>query len=154
MWDERIQEIVEPLTQAIAVAQNDLARDVLILWLARTGDLEALRRELDVPLEHQVENWSSATTWCSMAEAAAVAGDQTMAAQMAERLAPQSGRIALSGISSAMGPVDGYLALALAASGRREEGSAAADRAQAQGEAWGLTAYVAWLRGHRDRMGI
>ena len=73
---------------------------------------------------------------------------------MAERLAPLSGRIALSGISSAMGPVDGYLALALAASGRREEGSAAADRAQAQGEAWGLTAYVAWLRGHRDRMGI
>jgi len=53
-----------------------------------------------------------------------------------------------------MGPVDGYLALALAASGGRDEGSAAADRAQAQGEAWGLTAYVAWLRGHRDRMGI
>jgi hypothetical protein len=154
MWDERIQEIVEPLTQAIAVAQNDLARDVLILSLARTGDLEALRSELAVPLEHQVENWSSVTTWCSMAEAAAVAGDHTLAAQMAERLSPQSGRIALSGISSAMGPVDGYLALALAASGRRDEGTAAADRAQAQGEAWGLTAYVAWLRGHRDRMGI
>jgi DNA-binding SARP family transcriptional activator len=152
MWDERIAELVEPMSAAIALAQNDLATDVLLQALARTGEVDRLRAELATPLEHRVENWSSATTWCCLAEAAAVAGDVPLADRMATRLAPLTGRIAVSGISSVWGPVDGYLALALAAVGR--PATEVADRATAQADDWGFTAYVGWLDTHRERIGF
>ncbi len=48
-----------------------------------------------------------------------------------ELLRPASGRMAVSGISVVSGPVDGYLALALAMLGEREEATALAERAEA-----------------------
>ena len=106
------------------------------------------------PLEHVVENWGSASTWCSLAEVAAVAGDTALATEMAAKLRPLSGRIALSGISSVQGPNDGYLALALATCGEREEASEAAQRGLTQAEEWGFTAYAEWLRGRRAQLGF
>ena len=49
------------------------------------------------------------------------------------------------GISVVSGPVDGYLALALAVSGEREEATVLADRAEALASRWGMTAYLRWL---------
>lgn len=154
MWDEGIGELIEPMTEAIAVADNDMADDVLHLALARTGEAERLRSELPHLREHQVVNWGSASTWCSYAEAAAVAQDARVAARMVGRLAPLAGRIAVSGISTVMGPVDGYLALALATAGEREQASEVADRAASQSAEWGFTAYDDWLAGHRARLGF
>jgi DNA-binding SARP family transcriptional activator len=154
MWDDRIGEIIEPMSQAMEVAQNDLAWDVLILALARTDDVPRLARELPRTVEHRVQNWSSTATWCCLAEAAAVAGDELLARQMTARLEPLAGRIAVSGISSVFGPVDGYLALGLAASGRHEEAVRAAERALAQAADWRLTAYAAWLRARREQLGF
>jgi hypothetical protein len=62
--------------------------------------------------------------------------------------------LAVSGISMVMGPVDGYLALALATEGRRDEATAAAERALSQSEDWGFTEYAVWLRGLRERLAI
>lgn len=152
LWTEQIAALVEPLTDARRVADNDLASDVLLLALARVDDVDGVRRELATPIEHHVETWDSATTWCCLAEAAAVAEDRALAERMSERLLPLSGRIAISGISSVLGPVDGYLALGLAASGRPAEAAAAADRAAAQADEWRLPAYSAWLAGRRDRL--
>jgi hypothetical protein len=154
MWDERIGQLVEPLTTAIAFANNDLAVDVLVLSLARNGEIDVLRARLVDPLEHRVENWSSGSSWCCLAEAAAVARDVPLAERMAARLEPLAGRMAVSGISTVMGPVDGYRALVLATLGRLEEAAEAADRARAQSDDWGLTAYAAWLRAHRTRLGF
>lgn len=153
MWDERIGELIEPLTEAIAESGTDMADDNLALVLARTGELERLRAELTHVGEHRVHNWSSVSTWCTFAEAAAVAGDVRLAERMATHLEPLTGRIAVSGISSVMGPVDGYLALALAGAGRMVEASAVADRAARQADEWGFTAYASWLTGHRARLG-
>ena len=152
MWDERIGELIEPITQAIAIADNDMAADVLLLATARAGDPDRLRAQLTVPVTHQVDNWGSTSTWCSVAEAAAVAGDVPLAEQMAARLAPLHGRMTISGISTVMGPVDGYLALALTASGRHQEATDAAGRAVAQCDEWGFTAYADWLDAHRERL--
>ncbi len=154
MWTDRIGELIAPFAAANEVSGDDLGRDVLLLAMARIGDAEGLRKELMRPLEHVVDNWGSASTWCSMAEVAAVAGDTTLAAEMAEKLRPLSGRIALSGISSVQGPNDGYLALALATCGHPAEASAAAERGLAQAEDWGFTAYADWLRGWRAKLGI
>lgn len=152
MWDERIGELIEPITEAMAVADNDLAADVLLLAVARAGDVDRLRSQLLTPLAHPVDNWGSASTWCTVAEAAAVAGDVLLAQQMSARLAPLHGRMAISGISTVMGPVDGYLSLALAASGRTREAADAAGRATQQCDAWGFTAYADWLAAHRERL--
>lgn len=154
MWDERIAELIEPITEAMAIADTDMAADVLLLATARAGDPDRLRTQLVTPVTHRVDNWSSASTWCSVAEAAAVAGDVPLAERMAARLAPLRGRIAISGISTVMGPVDGYLALVLAATGRREEAADAAASATEQCDAWGFTAYADWLAAHRERLGF
>ncbi|MCY4726844.1 BTAD domain-containing putative transcriptional regulator [Nocardioides sp. STR2] len=154
LWDERIGELIEPIATAMEVADNDMAADVLLLAIARVGDLGRLRAQLVTPIIHRVDNWSSATTWCAVAEAAAVAGDVPLSEQMAARLAPLRGRIAISGISTVMGPIDGYLALALAATGRRQEAAEAAARALHQGEEWGFTAYADWLVARREQLGF
>ncbi|MCF6376441.1 DUF2791 family P-loop domain-containing protein [Nocardioides KLBMP 9356] len=153
-WDEGIGEVIEPIRQAMAIADNDLAADVLVLALARAGDPDQLRAQLAHPLRHRVDNWSSTSTWSTLAEAAAVAGDVRLASRMVELLEPLSGRIAVSGISTVMGPVDGYLALALATTGRSVEAAEAADRADAQAEEWGFEAYAAWLAERRRQLGI
>ena len=49
MWDERIGELIEPIAQAIAVADNDMAADVLLLAMARAGDPDRLRAAADGP---------------------------------------------------------------------------------------------------------
>jgi hypothetical protein len=155
LWNGRIGELVEPITEAMAVADNDLAHDILILALARGRDTDRLRAELAVaPVEQQVENWSSCSTWCCYAEAAAVAEDVGLAERMLARLRPLTGRIAVSGISTVFGPVDGYLALALAATGRRADAAAVAERVRVQAEEWGFTTYTAWLDEHRNRLGF
>jgi hypothetical protein len=154
MWDKRIGELIEPITAAMAIADNDLAADVLLLAIARGGEPAALRAELVTPVVQQVDNWGSATTWCSVAEAAAVAGDVPLAEQMVTRLTPLQGRMAISGISTVMGPVDGYLALALATAGRRHEAADAAGRASVQCDEWDFTAYGDWLGAHRERLGF
>lgn len=154
MWDERIGELIEPITEAMAIADTDMAADVLVLATARAADPDRLRAQLATPVTHQVDNWSSVTTWCSLAEAASVAGDVPLAEQMVARLAPLHGRMALSGISTVMGPVDGYLALALATTGRSREAADAAGRAIAQSDEWGFTAYADWLGAHRERLGF
>ena len=54
------------------------------------------------------------TDWCGEAEAASVAGDRDIAAYAVEVLAPYAGPDGRLRVRcSTMGPVDGYLALAL-----------------------------------------
>jgi hypothetical protein len=65
-----------------------------------------------------------------------------------------AGRMAVSGISMVLGPIDGYLALALAATGQTAAAGEAADRALALAEAWDLAVYGRWLQGHRTRHGF
>ena len=154
MWSAGIADLVEPFAAANDAADDDLARDVLLMALARTNDVDRLRAELARPYEHLVDNWGSTSTWCCLAEAAAVAGDVPLATRMTDELLPLSGRIAVSGISSADGPVDGYLALALAACGRSQEATAAAERGLEQADAWGFTEYAAWLHAWRDKLAI
>ncbi len=83
-----------------------------------------------------------------------MAGDRSYAEELAGHLEPLSGRLAMSGISVVMGPVDGYLALALVACGRKDEAAAKADAAETQAVEWGLTAYVDWLRERRNQFGF
>ena len=53
-----------------------------------------------------------------------------------------------------LGPVDGYLALALVTLGEAERAGPLADAALTMAAEWGFTAYVAWLRECRERLGF
>ena len=60
--------------------------------------------------------------------------------------------MAVSGISIVSGPIDGYLAIALAVLDERTEASAFAERAEALAMRWGMTAYRRWFAGERARL--
>jgi hypothetical protein len=62
--------------------------------------------------------------------------------------------MAVSGISTVLGPTDGYLALAEATCGDLTAASQAAERALEQAAEHGLPVYVAWLEGNRTRLGF
>lgn len=149
LWNGRIGAMVEPLVAAGAIGADDMSRGIATLGLARGDRVDLLRQLLANPLRYAVISWASSDTWCGQAEAAAMAGDRELAVEVAGHLGPLTGRMSISGISVVMGPVDGYLSLALAACGRTEEAREKADAALAQADGWGLRAYVDWLRARR-----
>ena len=62
--------------------------------------------------------------------------------------------MAVSGISLVSGPVDGYLAIALAVLGEREEAAAVAERAEALARRWGMSAYLRMVRRLAGPLGV
>jgi hypothetical protein len=60
--------------------------------------------------------------------------------------------MAVSGFSVAIGPVDGYIALAEAVAGDRSAATEYADRAVQQASAWNFPLYLSWLQGHREAL--
>ena len=94
------------------------------------------------------------TTGACEAEAAASPVIGPSRAYAVEVLAPYAGRLGVSGAVLTLGPVDGYLALALATLGELERAGRSADAALTMAEEWGFTAYVAWLRDSRTRLGF
>ena len=137
LWNGRIGELVEPLVSAGLLGGDDMSHGVATLGLARGDRTDLLRPMMEDPPRYAVESWASADTWCGQAEAAAVVGDTAYAEELVGQLAPLTGRLSMSGISVVMGPVDGYLALALATTGRTEEAAAKADAAAVAGEGLG-----------------
>jgi hypothetical protein len=154
MWNGRIGELVEPLVSAGLLGGDDMSHGVATLGLARGDRVDLLRSLLEDPPRYAVESWASTDTWCGQAEAAAVVGDAEYAEELVGHLGPLTGRLSMSGISVVMGPVDGYLALALAATGRKGEAATKAEAASAQATAWGLNAYVDWLDQRRVELGF
>jgi len=136
-----------------AIGSDDMTRGIATLGLARGDRVDLLRQVLATVVQHPVVSWASSDTWCGQAEAAAVAGDRQLGLEVAGHLGPLTGRMSISGISVVMGPVDGYLSLALAASGRADEAREKAEAALVQAAQWGLTAYVDWLRARRALLG-
>jgi hypothetical protein len=126
------------------------------LLLTRAGRSDEVPPLLDrSPMKDEPPTyWSTLTDWADEAEAAAVSGHLPLATQAVEMLRPYGGRIGVAGISAVIGPLDGYLALALAAIGEQDEAAERADAALAMADEWEFTAYRDWLQGHRERMGF
>jgi hypothetical protein len=100
------------------------------------------------------DDWFVSTEASVRALVAAFVGDETMARESVELLRPLTGRMAVSGISVVLGPVDGYLAVALSALDERDRATAFAERAEAQATRWGMSAYLRVLAGWRERFGF
>jgi hypothetical protein len=124
----------------------------VLALVGREGDLRA---ELAArPLQPMVDNWYLTADAGVRAIVAALLDDVPLARSVVDLLRPASGRMAVSGISVVSGPVDGYLALALAVAGEREEATVLAERAEALATRWGMAAYLRWLRERRAHLGF
>ncbi len=155
LWDPAAVPRVAPIFVAVHEQVGEGATNVHQV-LARAGEVEALRAHMQAfPIPHEpVEMWSTLSDWSDEAEAASVTGDQAVAAHAVQVLAPYEGYFAMGGMAVTSGPVDGYLFLARATLGDRAAAAGHADAAAKVAEEWGLDAYLAWLAGHRERLGV
>ena len=147
----------EPLARGMLdffnATPNDLGRTPLLHVLALAGLEHELRTELDrAPQRPLTDNWYLTSEASVRAVIAGFLGDEALARRSVEHLRPLSGRLAVSGISIVSGPIDGYLAIALAVLDQRTEAGVFAVRAEALATRWGMTAYLRWFAGQRARM--
>ncbi|MET1008154.1 MAG: hypothetical protein ABWX96_21565, partial [Propionibacteriaceae bacterium] len=128
---------------------------LLIVQLLRAGQREAARQHyLEHPIDLEPLGWISSLNWGTAAEVALAMADRPLAAAAYERLAPLAGRSCSAGSGIAMGPVDGFLALAAAAVGELELAAQHADRALELMAAWEIPLAAEWLRGQRAQYGF
>ncbi len=153
-WDpEAAGHLVEHVLALDPDAEDPMTQAPVLQLLATSGQVDRigplLRRAVDPP-----DNWSLSMDLETLALAASLAGDTERSRSLADRLRPLSGRMGVAGISSLLGPVDGYLALVEAAIGDLDAARASAQRAEAQAREWGMTAFVDWFAVHRARLGL
>jgi hypothetical protein len=153
LWDpELIDEVVDMF--AAAHDEHSEAGVMVHQLLARAGRVEELRRALDafpMPVEEE-EYWSTVSDWAGEAEAASLVGDVSLARRAIAALSPYRGRMVIGGGAYFAGPVDAMLALAHATVGDLELARELADAGAARAEAWGFTAFLAWLGRQRERL--
>jgi hypothetical protein len=147
----------EPLARGMldyfTASPNDLGRTPLLHVLALAGMADELRRELArAPLRPLRDTWYLSAEASVRAVVAGYLGDTELARLSGEQLRPLSGRMAVMGIAVVTGPVDGYLAIALAVLGEREEATGLAQRAEQLAARWGMTAYQRWFADTRARL--
>lgn len=121
--------------------------------LAIAGDRAGVERLLPRTRMPE-EDWSQSMDLALLAVAVSVAGDVDRARQVADALAPLTGRMAVAGTANLQGPVDCHLALVLATIGDSVSASAAADRGEAMARDWGFTAYLERFAEHRRTLGF
>ncbi|GAA4396756.1 hypothetical protein GCM10023168_01010 [Fodinibacter luteus] len=156
MWRPEVAAAVaEPMLAFHRLDPWDFGRSPLLHVLALAGREADVRTELGRgPLPPMVDHWHVTSEAAVRAVVAALLDDPPLARDAVEHLRPAGGRMAVSGISVVSGPVDGYLALALAVLGEREEATVLAERAQALAGRWGMTAYLRWFTEERTRLGF
>ncbi|QIG41868.1 AAA family ATPase [Nocardioides anomalus] len=129
-----------PLEMLVAVAMLRLGLD---------DAAEALLSSFPVP--DPDETYMGMVVAAMSAELALRRGDADLAARAYRWLAPYAGQMAAAGSTAALGPVDAFLALAAAASGRTPEAAAHAEAALALCAQWGLPRPARWLLGLREQ---
>ncbi len=127
----------------------------LLLLLLRAGRLEQAGTLLDArPVRIADDYFAASMDLAIGAEAALVLHRPGLAADVYPLLAPLSGRPAMAGTGSPLGPVDAFLALAAAAVGERELAPGHADDALRLCAAWGMGPVAEWFTGLRSSYGF
>ncbi len=151
------------LTPAVAEAYREVMRAAPDPFLAvgavfqstRAGQLTEARAEIARrPVPPVPDLWHATMEAAERADIAACLGDPALARQAVDVLRQASSRMVVAGVSVGFGPVDGYLALALALLGDVDQARAAAARAEALATTWRLPAYLGWLAERRSSLGF
>ncbi len=147
--------IVAGMLEHFRADPAEIGRWPLLHVLALVGLEDEVRAELArAPIVPLHDNWYLTSEASLYAVVAGFLGDEELARRSVEALRPLAGRMAVSGLALAFGPVDGYLAVALCVLGERQEAARAADRAESLARRWGMTAYLRWLAEQRAHLGF
>lgn len=146
--------VVQQFSMAAADSKIPMSANVLIVLLraGRRGEAEAWYARDGLTLGP--ESWFSLISDSMAAEVAAEFGNRELAMQVYRRLAPYAGRPASAAASSAIWPVDWFLAVAAAATGEKTVAATHADRALDLCAQWGIEPATAWIRSQRERYGF
>jgi hypothetical protein len=145
---------VEQFSTMAASSEIPMSAIVLVV-LMRAGRLtEARQRYAETGLALGPETWFSLIDDSLAAEVAAEVGDRELATQVYRRLAPFAGRPATAAASSAIWPVDWFLAVAAATAGDKPMATTHADAAVRLCRSWRIEPATGWIRTQRDRFGF
>lgn len=145
LWQGRSIEMVPVLEQFAQTPFPFAASVAVYLWRAGEHDrARAHYAEHGAPLDHV--NDIAVLSWCHGAELALYLDERDLAAGAYALLAPYAGMSCCAGSDLALGPIDGYLALAAAAVGERELAATHAEAALALADEWGIPLFADWLR--------
>jgi hypothetical protein len=125
---------------------------VVLLRAGRLAEVQELYAARGLTLGP--ETWFSLISDSLAAEVAMEVGDRHLAMQVYRRIAPFAGRPATAAASSAVWPVDWFLALAAAATGETTVASAHADDAERLCHRWRIEPATGWIRDQRARFGF
>lgn len=151
---ERLQQVGEQMMAFSA--QGGLQMGHVVPWfLLRTGQVDlahALFPTVEVELmEHTFVTVANASLACELGLGL---DDRDLARRGYDLALGFAGRMASAGSASALGPVDGFLALGALALGDRAAARRHAAEATTLATDWGLPRYVTWLERERDRLGF
>lgn len=154
IWQERYVELL-PLIRSREENSSLPIVPVVVMLLLRAGLVEEARTHLaEHPVELDADTWFSMVPWSLACEIGLTLGDRTLCGDAYARLAPFAGRSCCAGSGVAMGPVDGFLALAAAGVGDRDLAARHADDALDLCRTWEIPLAERWLLGQRDRFGF
>jgi DNA-binding SARP family transcriptional activator len=143
-WQDRTGDVV-PIFQEMAAGPYPVNASVAaMMWHAGREDEARAWLETHPPeLDH--DNWFTSLAWAHSAEVAVFTGDAALGARVAALLEPFVGESVRCGSAVASGPVDLYLALALAAAGDDRAATRHADRAAELCKDWEIPLVGDWL---------
>jgi hypothetical protein len=156
MAQDRIESDALPMILTVADASAMPLEPSVLALLTRAGRIEQARERYasrgGMHLDH--DTWLTPLCLCLAAEAALALELRDVAAEVYGRLAPLAGRPCSGGSGAALGPVDGFLALAALAAGEPAVATRHADDAARLCAEWGVPVAARWLEGHRERAGF
>jgi len=145
---------VEQFSAVASTSEIPMSANVLVVLLraGRLAEVQELYAARGLTLGP--ETWFSLISDSLAAEVAMEVGDRDLAMQVYRRIAPFAGRPATAAASSAVWPVDWFLALAAAATGETTVASAHADDAERLCHRWRIEPATGWIRDQRARFGF
>ena len=127
----------------------------LLMLMLRAGQHDqALAHYAEFGVEFGHDDWFTLQQQCQAAEASLGLGAAKRGASVYRWLAPYAGRVCCAGAAVALGPVDGYLALAAAAAGEPAVAARHADDADELCRRWEIPLVADWMATQRQTHGF
>lgn len=154
MWQGRAEEFAAAAASGASDPGSPLEL-FAVMALLRLGSNEAAEAlYASMPVPEPDETYMGMIVAAASAEVALRLQVPALSQRMYDWLRPFSGGVASAGSTTVVGPVDAFVALAAAGSGRADDASRYADQALEQCRRWGMPRVATWLAGLRESYGF
>ncbi|MCD4532830.1 AAA family ATPase [Nocardioides sp. cx-169] len=151
MWQGRASDFVAAVTQSPPDQEAPIELTAVLILFRLGLDEAAHAHYASMPALEPDGTYMGMLVAAVSAEVALHLGRRPLSERMYEWLQPYSGGVASAGSTAVLGPVDAFLALAAAGSGRPAQAAAHAESALEQCSRWGMSRATSWLSDLRER---